>query len=328
MRVKAALQSRVAVLLYHRIARPAKDTFQLTVSPEVFAEQLGIASQLAEVVGLEQLVERLAAGAPPRRAVAITFDDGYADNAEKAAPILSGHGLPATFFLATGFVMSGRRFWWDRLADILIGPEELPARFDLAVAGERLRVPLGPERELQSEGPAGRTSQRNELVNGLQRRLRTLPQVEQDALLDHLARWTGVVESEASDGRPMSPHQASVLGAMPGMTLGAHSVAHRSLGDLPPDEQIQEIEDSRNAIEDLTGSPARLFSYPHGVVGEMTMELVAAAGYEAAFTSGGAPVTGSAPLYRLPRIVCEDVGGERFRRMLRAHLFPVGSLRD
>jgi peptidoglycan/xylan/chitin deacetylase (PgdA/CDA1 family) len=37
----------------------------------------------------------------------ITFDDGHADNFHIALPILQGHGLPATFFIATGFLDGG-----------------------------------------------------------------------------------------------------------------------------------------------------------------------------------------------------------------------------
>jgi hypothetical protein len=55
-------------------------------------------------------VERLAARSLPARAVCVTFDDGYADNAEVALPILRKHRVPATFFIATGYLDGGRMF--------------------------------------------------------------------------------------------------------------------------------------------------------------------------------------------------------------------------
>lgn len=336
VRVAAALQHRVAVLLYHRIANPANDDFGLAVSPETFAEQLAVIEKLAHIVTLEQLVRGLAGGTLPRRAVAITFDDGYADNVLTAAPALERRGLTATFFLATGFVTSGRRFWWDRLADILLRPEQLPPRLDLVLGEERLSARLGPHTganggpaeapQLHSGDPPG--SSRHDLFVRLQAHLRRMTIERQEALLDELAAWTGVPESDARDGRPMTAREVSALARMPGMSVGAHSIGHRALGDLPPEEQASEIRDSKVAIEELTGSAAAHFSYPHGVLGEETAELVEAHGFEAAFTSGGAAISDGAPLYRLPRIVCEDVGGDLFRRRLRAHLFPLGSLRD
>jgi peptidoglycan/xylan/chitin deacetylase (PgdA/CDA1 family) len=52
-------------------------------------------------------------GAPLRRELAITFDDGYEDNYLIAAPILKSMGLPATFFIATSFVGTESVAWWD-----------------------------------------------------------------------------------------------------------------------------------------------------------------------------------------------------------------------
>ena len=57
-----------------------------------------------------------AAAELPRNALAITFDDGYRDNLTHAAPILARHGLPATIFLATGFIGTAEVPWFDRLA--------------------------------------------------------------------------------------------------------------------------------------------------------------------------------------------------------------------
>jgi peptidoglycan/xylan/chitin deacetylase (PgdA/CDA1 family) len=46
--------------------------------------------------------------------LSITFDDGYRDNFDNAAPILERLGLPATFFVATGFIGTDEVAWWDR----------------------------------------------------------------------------------------------------------------------------------------------------------------------------------------------------------------------
>ena len=70
------------------------------------------------VLPLALAVERLRQGDLPARALAITFDDGYADNAEVAAPILERLGLPATFFVTTGFLQGGC-MWNDRVIEAL-----------------------------------------------------------------------------------------------------------------------------------------------------------------------------------------------------------------
>ena len=59
------------------------------------------------VLPLSEAASRLAQGTLPARALSITFDDGYADNREIAAPILQRLGLSATFFIATSFLGGG-----------------------------------------------------------------------------------------------------------------------------------------------------------------------------------------------------------------------------
>ena len=73
-----------------------------------------------------------ARGRAPARALAITFDDGYADNATVAAPILLRLGLPATFFVATGF-LDGGRMWNDTVIEA-VAPRRGPV-LDLAPLG-------------------------------------------------------------------------------------------------------------------------------------------------------------------------------------------------
>jgi peptidoglycan/xylan/chitin deacetylase (PgdA/CDA1 family) len=64
---------------------------------------------LAELVERKRSRSRL-----PRKALVITFDDGYANNYEKAFPILKAHGFKATVFLTSGLIGSGRLFDWDK----------------------------------------------------------------------------------------------------------------------------------------------------------------------------------------------------------------------
>jgi peptidoglycan/xylan/chitin deacetylase (PgdA/CDA1 family) len=83
----------------------------MCVSPRHFAEQLDVLRNCAQPVGLGQLVTYLEGGRLPPRLVALTFDDGYADNLSRAWPLLDRFELPATLFVATGFV--GGSFPWD-----------------------------------------------------------------------------------------------------------------------------------------------------------------------------------------------------------------------
>jgi len=96
------LTRRVPVLMYHAFDRRNLGD-RYVVSRRDFARQMRVlALARCQVLGLEDLVGMLARGdLPPRRAVAITIDDGYADNAEIAAPVLRKRGFPATVFLVS-----------------------------------------------------------------------------------------------------------------------------------------------------------------------------------------------------------------------------------
>ena len=70
----------------------------------------------ANVVPLRPALDNLASGRPlPPRAAALTFDDGYLDNATLAGPVLAAAGLPATFFLVPGFLDGAEPVWWEEL---------------------------------------------------------------------------------------------------------------------------------------------------------------------------------------------------------------------
>ena len=99
-RLRAALRADVRILAYHRVldaAEPADFRFDpelISASREAFREQLTIVARRWSPIRFDELAERLARGrAAPRRAVLITFDDGYDDNHRIAYPLLREAGL-------------------------------------------------------------------------------------------------------------------------------------------------------------------------------------------------------------------------------------------
>lgn len=109
-----AIPATVAVLTYHSIGRSSTRSFApLTVDPALFDEQLSALREAGlDMIQFRDAPASLASG---RSAVAITIDDGLADAAEHAAPVLARHGLTATLFVPTAYV--GRRSGWLPGAD-------------------------------------------------------------------------------------------------------------------------------------------------------------------------------------------------------------------
>src|SRR5262245_38704479 len=116
-------RARQIVLLYHRIARVSQDPWSLCVTPEHFAEHLQVLHRYQRI-RLSQVGQTRSRLGCPTLSVAITFDDGYADNLHEAARLLKCFDTPATFFLVTGYIGSAREFWWDELEKVILTPSE------------------------------------------------------------------------------------------------------------------------------------------------------------------------------------------------------------
>lgn len=116
-------RSRAVVVYYHRVG--ASDVLTKTV--EEFRADLAYLKKHYECISLAELSERLVDRRPlRRRAAVITFDDGYRDNHSKAVPLLKEAGLPATFFVATGYIGTVREFPHDHSSE---PPAARPASF-------------------------------------------------------------------------------------------------------------------------------------------------------------------------------------------------------
>ncbi len=111
----------IPILMYHYIREVDPDAdplgFRLSVRPDRFAEHLAWLRERGYVgLRMRDLAACLRANDCPRRAVALTFDDGYADNVTTALPLLRRYGFVATFFIVTGFVGREGYMDWEDLA--------------------------------------------------------------------------------------------------------------------------------------------------------------------------------------------------------------------
>jgi peptidoglycan/xylan/chitin deacetylase (PgdA/CDA1 family) len=110
--LRSRLMPGALILGYHRVADLQSDPHGLAVSVHHFAEQVEVLSRLAHPMSLAQLVAHVKAGTVPPQAVALTFDDGYADVLYQALPLLERYQIPATVFVVSGCL--GEPFWWER----------------------------------------------------------------------------------------------------------------------------------------------------------------------------------------------------------------------
>ena len=106
------------VLMYHSVSEEAHSSFidpNNRVAPEIFSRHMRFLAEKRQVVSIDALSNSLNAGEPlPQGSVVITLDDGYLDNLTVAAPILRELNLPATLYLATGYISRAENQWIDQ----------------------------------------------------------------------------------------------------------------------------------------------------------------------------------------------------------------------
>ena len=106
------------IVAFHRVLETTAPSDPLSIDTRMFECFCRFFAHHYHVVSLPELTRSLQTGGPLTRQLAITFDDGYRDNFEHAAPILSKLSLPATFFVVTQWIGTDVVPWWDAAASV------------------------------------------------------------------------------------------------------------------------------------------------------------------------------------------------------------------
>lgn len=300
----------LSVLYFHRVLAERDPLFPDEPTADEFDTMMGWVQKQFTVIPLAEGIQRLSNGRLPPAAAAITFDDGYRDNLEVAAPILKRRNLPATLFVASGFVDGGIMF-----NDMVI---------------EAIRRTSMPVLELAELGidplPLGSWEERRNAL------FRLLPAIK------HLpaTRRSDTVASLAAQAKVTLPHDLMMTTeqvrefAGLGFEIGAHTVNHPILAVLPDDEARLEIKRGREQLEGMIDKKVNLFAYPNGRWGkdfdERHVAMVKACGFDAAFSTEPGVCSMYCDFWSLPRFTPWDRTSMRFHlRMLSNSLVTSGS---
>ena len=324
-RLRARGAARGVVLLYHRVAEPASDPWGLAVAPENFAAQMAALAARGTAASLGTLAASTRVPGPRMEAVAVTFDDGYADTLHQALPVLEGQGVPATVYVPSAAVGDPSAFWWDALARLVLEPPVLPERLGMPVRGTVHSWELGRDARPGADGlrrlaawradheapPSPRAAaflEAWEILAGLHA-------PERAEALGALAQG---VEAPPPDrhGRPVDGPEFRRLAASPVIEIGGHTANHVDLSRIPADRAKDEIARDRSALAAMTGRAVESFAYPYGRIGPTSRAEVAAAGYGIGVCSVRGLVTPASDPLLLPRVQVPDIDGRAFGRML------------
>ena len=264
----AGRRARLFVFIFHRVV--ATHDALLPVEPDAgqFDWMVRFIGRNFTVLPFGEAVDRLGRGELPAAAASITFDDGYHDNFSVALPILRRHGLPATFFIATGF-LDGGRMWND---DIIAAVRASHGSVDWSQEG------LG-RHELGS--PAARLA----CLGAVLGRLKYFPHKQRSEIAQRIARRSGVAPESAL---MMRTAEVRALRAA-GMEVGAHTRTHPILSRVDDDQAWAEIAGGKADLEAILGEPVHVFAYPNGNpqrdMSAAHVDMIRSAGFRAAATT-------------------------------------------
>lgn len=272
-------------MIFHRVLTELDPLFPDEMDRRQFDLVTSWIASWFNVIPLDEAVIHLAHGTLPPRAACITFDDGYADNLLNALPILNKRDLPATFFIATGF-LDGGLMWNDALIESIRGSaaDEIDAGW------------LG----LGTLGLAG-LGDRRAAVDRLIPAIKHLPSDERDQAV---ARIVEACHAALPSDLMLTTSQLRLMRAS-GATIGAHTCDHPILSRLELDDARRQISDSRDQLEAILGERVGLFAYPNGKpVNDYLPEhatLVKSLGFDAAVSTAWGYNTRSTDPHQLRR---------------------------
>lgn len=281
---------RFAILAYHRVAPtttpptlPGHVEAGIVTSPQEFDAHIREVSRHANVLSLGAALALSESGQLPRRAVVLTFDDGFREHFGAVHEKLCEFGLTATLFVTGHSLDAGlglRWLEWFYMLEALAS--QRPAK-------ERFGVDLTMKRSLRGMGYAARTE-----------------------LLGAVSMDLGLSASmQAAAHAQLFADRETVLSSFPSecLTVGGHTLTHPCLRALNVWEKRREIVGSRRQLASVAASSLPPFAYPFGgfdAYDDECVKIVQDVGFFCACTSVPGYNTAETPRFELRRFdMCE-----------------------
>jgi peptidoglycan/xylan/chitin deacetylase (PgdA/CDA1 family) len=308
LRARALRGGAITLLCYHTLGAD-EETFDAwtVLRAGDFRAQLDALRARYRILALDDALAEAAGEARPPRgappAAVLTFDDGEAGLHRHLLAILEAERVPATVYVATGQIETGRPYWFDRLMTALQGP----GPFRVALEG------VGAWTVGAGRGPA-----RWAAISDILEALKARPEAEREPLAER-AIGQAPPGGKVTPLAPLGRAELAALAACPFVTIGAHSHCHGLLDRMDPAAARASMARSRGLLEDWTGREVRHFAWPNGNHSAALRAAAAALGFRTAAALGERVwhPAGAPDRFALPRIgIGRYDGPARFRLRL------------
>jgi peptidoglycan/xylan/chitin deacetylase (PgdA/CDA1 family) len=285
-----------AIFMLHHVRPHRHGDFQpnrhLEVTPQFLHEMLAhLRSRGVDIIGMEEVHQRLIERDFSRRFASFTFDDGYRDNRDFALPVMRQFDAPFTLYVTSDFAAGIGRLWWTALELVVAKANAI----EVAIGGIPCR--------LDTATPAAKQVAFDRLHDWL----RGLPEHEMRREMSALCARAGVDEAAICRELCMTWDELKSFSADPLVTIGAHSVSHCNLASLDEAAARDELTVGRTRIEAALQRSVVHLAYPYGdrsAAGAREFALAADAGYRTAVTTRPGMVfpESAGHLMALPRV--------------------------
>lgn len=283
------VECAVAILMYHSVMDdPQAHAYSLgdiIHSTATFRKHMELIGRSYHPVTLDDVLLFVSGEKHlPPRAVVVTFDDGYADNAEVVAPVLERYGIPGVFYLTVDCVDNASPPWVASL------------RYAFATTKHK----LWPDQEGKL-WPLSTPEQRNHaFLAACETCARTLGAAQR--------QFVQAIDSQLESSLSLSQHRLMMSWQQArqlirrGHTVGSHTMTHPNLAHVKDEEMRLELAHSKQRLEQELAAPVHHFAYPCPILQPhwtpATVAVCRRLGYRTAVTTNSGPVhKGDNPLY-------------------------------
>ena len=289
------LDNRLSILIYHRILPDSDSLRPGDPTAASFDWQMKLISRVFNPLSLDDALKGLESGKLPKRAVCVTFDDGYSDNEAIALPILKKWNVPATVFVSTGY-LNGGIMWNDVVIEVVrrIKKNEIDLReVDLGVYS------------------VGTDNEKLESIGQIISAIKYMPLLERQRVITYMSSLVHKLPSNLM----MTNEQVKKISSE-GIEVGGHTCRHPILSSVSLADAEKEISDGKCYLENLIEKPLRFFAYPNGKKNidyiDAHRDLVERLGFSAALTTERGVSNQATDRFQIPRFTPWDKTCFRF----------------
>ena len=257
--------SQIFIFNFHRVSNEHSPAFP-PIPVKTFEKVIRLLNHQFMIIPQEALVEKLPDSTKKDFCI-LTFDDGYADFAEYALPILEKHKIPSTLHIVTDVATTGKMFWTQRLNKIVETYYQLKMPIECSSLSQVYIMRNDKEVEMTALDIYLRLVEddnRMEIINELASKITaTIPETKMLTWQDLKSLPRDIV------------------------TIGSHAHTHNNLLKMSSDEVTEELSKSFNLIKENIGIEPLSIAYPNGQYSEEINTLASDIGYKLFYTCDG-----------------------------------------